>query len=88
MSDVRQPETTLASAEKGELVCFRLDASGEDAVRLKRLGVCEGRKLELIAIGDPMIVRVCGARIGLSRPFAEKIVVRQFPRDMPTDANG
>ena len=69
-------EKLLARAGRGQFICVRLNATGDGAVRLKRMGVCEGRELEVIATGDPTIVRVCGSRIGLSQELAKRIVVR------------
>ena len=45
-------------------------AEGDDAVRLKALGMCVGRQVQLIQSGDPLIVRVLGARVGLSARLA------------------
>lgn len=48
-------------------------ADGDDAVRLKALGLCVGRQVQLIQNGDPLIVRVLGARVGLSARLAEVV---------------
>jgi Fe2+ transport system protein FeoA len=53
----------------------RLDADDDDATRLKALGVCVGRQVELVKAGDPLIVRVLGARIGLSARLAAQVQV-------------
>lgn len=50
-------------------------ASHEDAVRLKSLGLCQGRTVQLVADGDPLIVRVQGTRVGLSRRLAHVVRV-------------
>jgi hypothetical protein len=44
-------------------------------VRLKRMGICGGRQISVLQAGDPMILRVVGARIGLSRELAATVVV-------------
>ena len=49
----------------------RIDASNDDIDRLKSMGVCVGRKVELIQPGDPMILRVFGSRIGVSARLAQ-----------------
>lgn len=57
---------------------FRIHAiedRGEETLRLKRLGICENRTLEVLHVGDPMIVRVVGTRIGISRAVARCISV-------------
>lgn len=53
-----------------------LSAPEDDAVRLKSLGLCVGRRVEAIKSGDPLIVRVLGGRIGLSARLAQGVVVR------------
>ncbi|MBL4702121.1 MAG: ferrous iron transport protein A [Phycisphaeraceae bacterium] len=45
------------------------------ADRLKALGICVGRRVELIKQGNPMILRVLGTRIGLARRLAKRITV-------------
>lgn len=47
----------------------------EDAVRLKALGLCSGRIVQIAAAGDPLIVRVVGARVGVSARLAERVTV-------------
>jgi Fe2+ transport system protein FeoA len=51
-------------------------AEADDAVRLKSLGVCVGRRVQLVKGGDPLIVRVLGARVGLSARLAAGVAVR------------
>ncbi len=53
-----------------------LVAPDDDAVRLKSLGLCVGRRIEAIKAGDPLVVRVLGGRIGLSARLAQCVVVR------------
>ena len=76
MSDTSKADKTLATSELDEFECTGLLAVGDAAIRLKRLGICVGRSIQLISTGDPMIVRVCGSRIGLSRTLAEMVLVR------------
>ncbi|MAT71150.1 MAG: hypothetical protein CMJ58_16690 [Planctomycetaceae bacterium] len=47
----------------------------EDALRLKALGVCSGRTVQVAAAGDPLIVRVAGARVGVSARLAQQVSV-------------
>jgi Fe2+ transport system protein FeoA len=49
-----------------------------DAVRLKSLGICVGRRIQLIKSGDPLVVRVLGARVGLSVRLAACVSVAQL----------
>lgn len=53
-----------------------LSAPDDDAVRLKSLGLCVGRRVYAIKSGDPLVVRVLGGRIGLSARLAQSVVVR------------
>lgn len=53
----------------------RIDAPDGDMDRLKAMGVCVGRRIEVIQRGDPMIMRVLGSRLGLSRRLANRIFV-------------
>ena len=68
-------EFTLAEAPNGRYRCIELQVTGSDAIRLKRLGVCEERNLEVVYKGDPMILQVAGAQIGISRRLAELVRV-------------
>ena len=52
-----------------------LDAAAEDVTRLKHLGICSGRRVQLVKTGDPLILRVLGSRIGLSGRLAQHIYV-------------
>ena len=52
-----------------------LEVEPADANRLKALGICVGRQVQLIQSGDPLILRVLGARVGLSSRLAVGIGV-------------
>ncbi|QDV46225.1 FeoA domain protein [Stieleria neptunia] len=67
--------TTLAEIQPGRYVCREIHAAGQDAVRLKRLGVCQGRMIELVGRGDPMILKIGASRVGLSRQLAKVVLV-------------
>jgi len=54
-------------------VVRRIESEGEDIQRLKMLGVCVGRRVELVKTGDPLIVRVFGSRIGMSAELASRV---------------
>jgi Fe2+ transport system protein FeoA len=47
----------------------------EDTQRLKTLGVCVGRRLELVRSGDPLILKIFGSRLGLSAELARRVQV-------------
>jgi len=47
----------------------------EDTNRLKTLGVCVGRRVELLRSGDPLILKVFGSRLGVSAELAARVQV-------------
>jgi Fe2+ transport system protein FeoA len=47
----------------------------EEMQRLKTLGVCLGRRVELVKAGDPLILKVFGSRLGLSAALASHVHV-------------
>jgi Fe2+ transport system protein FeoA len=47
----------------------------EDSHRLKTLGICVGRRVELVRAGDPLIVKVFGSRLGISAELAARVQV-------------
>ena len=51
----------------------RIETEGEDIQRLKTLGVCIGRQIEVIKQGDPLIIRVFNSRLGLSASLAAHV---------------
>lgn len=53
------------------------DANG--MARLMAMGVCVGRQIEVVRQGNPLIVRLLGARIGISGRLAEGIIVERSP---------
>jgi Fe2+ transport system protein FeoA len=57
-------------------IVHHVDASDDDMRRLMTLGICAGRRLELIQRGDPMILRVFGTRLGVSRRLAARVLAQ------------
>jgi len=47
----------------------------EDTKRLKTLGVCVGRRVELVRAGNPLILKIFGSRLGLSAELAARVRV-------------
>lgn len=47
-----------------------IETDDEEIQRLKTLGVCVGRRVELMRGGDPLILKVFGSRLGLSAALA------------------
>ena len=67
---------SLAELSAGRVArVLQVDTPGDDSARLKSLGICVGRQVQLMQSGDPLIVRVLGARVGLSRRLAQEVVV-------------
>ena len=73
---------TIASTSAGETrldvlppqicaVVRRIETDSEEVQRLKSLGLCVGRQIEVVKTGDPLIVKIFGSRIGLSASLAE-----------------
>jgi Fe2+ transport system protein FeoA len=65
----------LSELRSREARVVSVSAEADDAVRLMALGICVGRRVEIIKAGDPMIVRVVGARVGLSARLAANVLV-------------
>ncbi len=66
---------SLDSASPGRFLCTAIDATAVSPARMQSLGICVGRPLELVSTGDPLIVRVCGTSVGLSRQLAATVKV-------------
>lgn len=66
---------TLASQPAGQYFCDQISGPADAQIRLKRLGICENRPVEVVRRGDPMVLNVVGASIGVSRYLAECIHV-------------
>ena len=48
---------------------------GSTSSRLQAMGICLGRRVEVVKNGDPLILKVYGTRIGLSGRMADEIEV-------------
>ena len=75
---VTPADCRLDGAAAGCLRCVRVEGDGPEATRLKRLGICEGQVVEVVQIGEPMIVRAAGTQVGLSRRLAHQVSVEPF----------
>lgn len=58
-----------------------LHVPDDDAIRLKAMGICVGRQVQLVRAGDPLIIRVLGTRVGMSARLAKGVVVELLPID-------
>lgn len=63
----------------GRAVVVSVDAASSDAVRLKSLGLCAGRSVEVMRASDPLIVRVLGSRVGVASHLAAAVLVSAVP---------
>lgn len=73
-SPTRTPETRLDALPPRQCaVVSRIETEGEDIQRLKTLGICVGRRLEVVRTGDPLIVKIFGSRLGLSASLAARV---------------
>lgn len=78
MAIVQASSPTLAEARPGRHICEQVYAMGQNAIRLKRLGVCQGRELELVGQGDPMVLRIGESRVGVSRQLAQLVTLESL----------
>jgi Fe2+ transport system protein FeoA len=73
-----QPISLVRLDELPPRVCAvvrSVSTDDEDTQRLKTLGVCVGRRLELVRTGDPLILKIFGSRLGLSAELARRVQV-------------
>ena len=59
----------------------RIETENEDIQRLKMLGICIGRRVEVIKPGNPLIVRVFNTRLGISASLASCVWLEVCPTD-------
>jgi Fe2+ transport system protein FeoA len=69
------PLSRLTNDELARVV--DVSAAADDAVRLKSLGLCIGRQVQVVKLGDPLVVRVLGTRVGLSARLADCVSVQR-----------
>jgi hypothetical protein len=43
------------------------------------MGLCVGREIEVVRQGNPLIIRLLGARIGVSGRLVRRVVVERVP---------
>ncbi len=78
MTTVEQPVPTVRLDELPPRVCAvvrSVETDDEDTNRLKTLGVCVGRRVELVRAGNPLILKIFGSRLGLSAELAARVRV-------------
>jgi len=73
-----QPAATVRLDDLPPRVCAvvrQVDTDDEDTHRLKTLGVCVGRRVELVRAGNPLILKIFGSRLGVSAELAARVRV-------------
>jgi Fe2+ transport system protein FeoA len=73
-----QPVATVRLDELPPRICAvvrSIATDDEDTQRLKTLGVCLGRRVELVRAGDPLILKIFGSRLGISAELAARVRV-------------
>ena len=78
MTTIDQPPATVRLDELPPRVCAVVRSVGtddEETNRLKTLGVCVGRRVELVRAGNPLILKIFGSRLGLSAELAARVRV-------------
>ncbi len=78
MTTIEQPAALVRLDELPARVCAvvrRVETDDEETLRLKTLGVCVGRRVELVRVGDPLILKIFGSRLGLSGLLAARVFV-------------
>jgi Fe2+ transport system protein FeoA len=75
---IDQPAATVRLDELPPRVCAvvrSIATDDEDTNRLKTLGVCVGRRVELVRAGNPLILKIFGSRLGISAELAARVRV-------------
>jgi Fe2+ transport system protein FeoA len=78
VTSIDQPAATVRLDELPPRVCAvvrSVEMDDEDTHRLKTLGVCVGRRVELVRTGNPLILKIFGSRLGVSAELAARVRV-------------
>jgi Fe2+ transport system protein FeoA len=78
VTTVEQPAATVRLDQLPPRVCAvvrSVETDDEDTQRLKTLGVCLGRRVELVRAGNPLILKIFGSRLGISAELAARVRV-------------
>jgi Fe2+ transport system protein FeoA len=59
------------------IVVQHIEPAGQAMQRLMAMGLCVGRELEVVRQGNPLILRLLGARIGVSSRLARHVIVER-----------
>ncbi len=78
VTTIDQPPATVRLDELPPRVCSvvrSIATDDEDTQRLKTLGVCVGRRVEVVRTGNPLILKIFGSRLGVSAELAARVRV-------------
>jgi Fe2+ transport system protein FeoA len=78
VTTIEQSPPTVRLDELPPRVCAvvrSISTDDEDTLRLKTLGVCVGRRVELVRAGNPLILKIFGSRLGISAELAARVQV-------------
>jgi Fe2+ transport system protein FeoA len=78
VTTLEHPVATVRLDELPPRVCAvvrSVETEDEDTQRLKTLGVCVGRRVELVRAGNPLILKIFGSRLGISAELAARVRV-------------
>jgi len=78
VTNIEQPSATVRLDELPPRVCAvvrSIATDDEETQRLKTLGVCVGRRVEVVRTGNPLILKVFGSRLGISGELAARVNV-------------
>jgi Fe2+ transport system protein FeoA len=78
VNTIKQPVPMVRLDELPPRVCAvvrSVETDDEDTNRMKTLGVCVGRRVELVRVGNPLILKIFGSRLGISAELAARVRV-------------
>ncbi|MCG3150569.1 MAG: hypothetical protein PCFJNLEI_04056 [Verrucomicrobiae bacterium] len=58
-------------------VVHKIDSADAALHRLMAMGLCVGREVQVVRHGNPLILRLLGARVGISSRVARHVIVEQ-----------
>ena len=58
-------------------VVRHIEPADEALHRLMAMGLCVGRELEVVRPGNPLIVRLLGARVGVAGRLARHVIIER-----------
>lgn len=72
---------SLCCAKSGQSArVLRVEGCENQAARLRDLGLIEGATVTVVRDGDPLLVRVCDARVGIGRSAAMDVMCELMDR--------